>query len=147
MVRFPDEIGAVLAAANAEAAELKHDYIATEHVLLGLLRDDGGLPVHALRRLGVRPEDVRRELIVAVSRGDAPQTLPERRNTSWVNSSLKLAVASARQANEERVEPHHVLLGLIQHERGTAAEVLTSLGVSAAALMEVVRQIRDEGRS
>lgn len=120
----------ILAAANGEAARLRHEYIGTEHILLALSSDQEGVAVTALKNLGVDLNEVRARVESAVTPGplDAPP-LAMRPFTSRTKHALDLAASAAREMRHSYVGTEHVLLGLLEEAKNIAAQVLWSLGV------------------
>ena len=132
----------LLAAAQAEAAGLRHEYIGTEHVLLALSGDAAGGAL--LTRLGVDPGRVRATLLAAVRPGEV--ALPpagERPYTSRTQQVLALAAASARALGREEVGVEHLLAGVAREGRGIGAQVLLDQGLTA----ERARWARSGARS
>ncbi|HEY7484526.1 MAG TPA: Clp protease N-terminal domain-containing protein [Streptosporangiaceae bacterium] len=126
--RFSDRARRVVVLAQDEARDLGHDYIGTEHLLLGLLHDGAGTACQVLARLQVTPEAVREKVGEHVSpggekmRGHVPFSAPAKK-------SLELSLREALQLGHNYIGSGHLLLGLIREERGTAAVVLAELGV------------------
>jgi ATP-dependent Clp protease ATP-binding subunit ClpC len=127
---FTERVRKVLAMASEEAARLNHEYVGTEHMLLGLIREGDGVAVAVLRSLQVDLAEVRRTIEGLVKRGKTGP--PVRRDlpyTSRAKKVLELAMAEARGLNHAYVGTEHLLLGLLAEEKGIAAQVLSSLGV------------------
>jgi DNA-binding transcriptional regulator YhcF (GntR family) len=114
-----------MAAAVDEAHRLQHDYLGTEHILLGLLRDRESAAAAVLRALGVTREQLRGSLESAVRRG-ASTAMGELPYTSRSRNVVAHAIAEAGE--EERVGTEHLLVGLLREENGIAAHVLTRHG-------------------
>jgi ATP-dependent Clp protease ATP-binding subunit ClpC len=128
---FTERVRKVLAMARDEAARLNHEYVGTEHILLGLVREGEGVAVGVLRELQVDPDEVRRTVDGLVKRGRAaPHTGPDLPYTSRAKKVLELAMAEARELNHAYVGTEHLLLGLLAEEKGIAAQALHSLGVT-----------------
>jgi len=112
-----------------EARRFQHNYIGTEHLLLGLVRENGGIAAAVLRNLGVEINKVRSAVEFILGRGDrsVPGTLGLTPRTKKV---IELAADEARRLNHDYIGTEHLLLGLVREGEGIAAGVLQSLGVS-----------------
>jgi RNA polymerase sigma factor (sigma-70 family) len=118
-------------AAEAEARGWQHNYIGTEHLLLGVLYDPDGLPAQVLGGLGAPPDAVRSALEYRVGRGEMPSR-PQLGVVARARIALELAREDMRFLKHEQIAPEHVLLGLIQVPQGIAALILESMGLSLA---------------
>ncbi|CAN5299335.1 ATP-dependent protease ATP-binding subunit ClpC [soil metagenome] len=127
---FTDRVRKVLAMAREEAIRLQHDYVGTEHILLGLIREGEGVAAAVLGNLAVDLEQVQQQVEEAVRRGKATIALGELPYTSRANKVLEFAMAEARELNHSYVGTEHLLLGLLREEKGIAADVLGKLGVT-----------------
>ncbi|HEX8829789.1 MAG TPA: ATP-dependent Clp protease ATP-binding subunit, partial [Longimicrobium sp.] len=127
---FTDRVRKVLAMAREEAIRLQHDYVGTEHILLGLIREGEGVAAAVLNNLAVDLEQVQEKVVESVRRGKATIALGELPYTSRAKKVLEFAMAEARELNHSYVGTEHLLLGLLREEKGIAAEVLGQLGVS-----------------
>lgn len=126
---FTERTRKVLAIAQDEARELDHEFIGTEHLLLALVREGGGVGAVALTNLDVAAEAVRTTLLGILRRGSAnPDFRAERPYTSRAKHALTLARAEASELNHRYVGTEHLLLGLLREEKGIAAQVLVHLG-------------------
>jgi ATP-dependent Clp protease ATP-binding subunit ClpC len=126
---FTDRVRKVLAMAREEAIRLQHDYVGTEHILLGLIREGEGVAAAVLSNLAVDLEQVQEKVEESVRRGKATIALGELPYTSRAKKVLEFAMAEARELNHSYVGTEHLLLGLLREEKGIAAEVLGQLGV------------------
>ena len=147
---FTDRVRNVLHMAREEAARLHHEYVGTEHLLLGLIREGEGVAAALLTNLGVNLERIRQKIEETVEKGKAPTAAgPELPYTSRTKKVIELAMVEARELNHSYVGTQHLLLGLLREEMGIAAQVLVHSGVTVgrvtAALGTVV--ITDEGTS
>lgn len=119
----------MLALAQSEAQRLDHNYIGTEHLLLGLVGDKPGVAARVLAALGVGLTDVRAEVESIVGRGAQP-IQGEIKLTPRLKKVLELAVSEARIRKQPGVASAHLLLGLLGEGKGIGVDVLTRLGVS-----------------
>ncbi len=127
--RFTKRARRVLALAQEEALRLNHNYIGTEHLLLGLVKEENGVAVKVLRELGVEPEQVIRAVERTVGRGERrpfgkPTLAPRTKRV------IELAVDEARLMGHHYIGTEHLLLGLVREGEGIAVNILRSLGVS-----------------
>ena len=127
---FTDRVRKVLAMAREEAIRLQHDYVGTEHILLGLIREGEGVAAAVLMNLNVDLEQIHERVEESVRKGKATIALGELPYTSRAKKVLEYAMAEARELNHSYVGTEHLLLGLLREEKGIAAQVLNSLGVS-----------------
>ncbi|HEX6693275.1 MAG TPA: ATP-dependent Clp protease ATP-binding subunit [Longimicrobiales bacterium] len=127
---FTDRVRKVLAMAREEAIRLQHDYVGTEHILLGLIREGEGVAAAVLMNLNVDLEQIHERIEESVRKGKATIALGELPYTSRAKKVLEYAMAEARELNHSYVGTEHLLLGLLREEKGIAAVVLNSLGVS-----------------
>lgn len=143
--QFTDRSRKVLALAREEAAALRHDYSGTEHILLGLIREDGGVAVASLRNLQVNLEQIRERVHDSIRPGRAQVTTHEIPYTTRAKSALEYAITEAREFNHADVGTAHLLLGLLREGKCIAAQVLQSCGVTYDALRNEMLE-RDRGR-
>ncbi|HSM03052.1 MAG TPA: ATP-dependent Clp protease ATP-binding subunit [Longimicrobiales bacterium] len=127
---FTDRVRKVLAMAREEAIRLQHDYVGTEHILLGLIREGEGVAANVLINLSVDLDQVHERVEDSVRKGKATIALGELPYTSRAKKVLEFAMAEAREFNHSYVGTEHLLLGLLREEKGIAAQVLNSLGVT-----------------
>ncbi len=127
---FTDRVRKVLAMARDEAIRLQHDYVGTEHILLGLIREGEGVAAAVLTNLSADLDQVHERIEESVKKGKATIALGELPYTSRAKKVLEFAMAEARELNHSYVGTEHLLLGLLREEKGIAAQVLNSLGVS-----------------
>jgi ATP-dependent Clp protease ATP-binding subunit ClpC len=127
---FTERVRQVLAMAREEAARLHHEYVGTEHILLGLVREGQGVACTVLQNLSVELDEVQQRVEETVKKGKATQTTgPDLPYTARAKKVLELAMAEARELSHSYVGTEHLLLGLLREEKGIAAQVLTSAGV------------------
>jgi ATP-dependent Clp protease ATP-binding subunit ClpC len=127
---FTDRVRKVLAMAREEAIRLQHDYVGTEHILLGLIREGEGVAAAVLTNLNVDLDQIHERVEESVRKGKATIALGELPYTSRAKKVLEFAMAEARDFNHSYVGTEHLLLGLLREEKGIAANVLNSLGVT-----------------
>jgi ATP-dependent Clp protease ATP-binding subunit ClpA len=129
--KFTERARLALSLAQEEAQKLNHNYIGTEHLLLGLTRQEEAetLSTKMLEYMGVRQEDVRAAVIHITGRGDRI-VLGEVGLTARAKKVMELAIDEARRLNHHYIGTEHLLLGLIREGEGIAAGVLESLGVN-----------------
>jgi len=131
---FTERVRKVLAMAREEATRLHHEYVGTEHLLLGLVREGEGVAATVLQNLGVELDDIQRKIEETVKKAKAGQTVgPDLPYTSPAKKVLELAMAEARYLNHQYVGTEHLLLGLIREGHGAAAQVITSFGITLDA--------------
>jgi ATP-dependent Clp protease ATP-binding subunit ClpC len=138
--RFTDRARRTVVFAQEEARMLNHNYIGTEHILLGLLREDEGVAARALTTLGVSLEAVRRDVGEIVGRGsEAPRGhIPF---TPRAKKVLELSLREALQLGHNYIGTEHILLGLIREGEGVAAQVLQKLGADLDRVRQTVVQL------
>ena len=145
--RFTDRARKVMALANQEALRLGHEYIGTEHILLGLVKEGSGVGASVLRNLGVDLHQVRREVIKLVREGPGQPSLAKLPQTPRAKRVIEHAIAEARQLNHNYVGTEHMLLALLSEWEGVAAQVLRNLNVSLDAVRKEVVNLLGVGRA
>jgi ATP-dependent Clp protease ATP-binding subunit ClpC len=143
MERFTQRARRVLSLAQEEAERLRHNYIGTEHLLLGLMREEGGVAGRVLRDLGLeqrRVEELVEELTRATSRVPST-TLDLSPGTKRV---LELAVDEARRMGHHYIGTEHLLLGLVRQSEGVAIDVLKRLSISPEEVRRQTRRVLQE---
>ena len=126
---FTDRVRKVLAMAREEAIRLQHDYVGTEHILLGLIREGDGVAAAVLTNLNVDLDQIHEQVEESVKKGKATIALGELPYTSRAKKVLEFAMVEARELSHSYVGTEHLLLGLLREEKGIAAQVLNSLGI------------------
>ena len=127
--RFTKRARRVLQLAQEEALRLNHNYIGTEHLLLGLVREDNGVAIKVLRELGVDPGQVIRAVERTVGRGErTPFSKPVL--SPRTKRVIELAIDEARLMGHPYIGTEHLLLGLVREGDGVAVSVLKQLGVN-----------------
>lgn len=145
--RFTKRARHVLVLAQEEAQRFQHNYIGTEHLLLGLVREGEGVAAQVLSNLGVEVNQVRHAVEAIIGRGDRI-VLGEVGLTPRAKKVMELAVDEARRLNHRFIGTEHLLLGLIREGDGIAAGVLESLGIQLEQVrtetIHVLRQRQQE---
>lgn len=142
--RFTDRARLVVVLAQEEARMLNHGFIGTEHLLLGLIREEDGVAAQALASLGVGLEAVRQRVEEAVGRGKQESSghIPF---TPRVKKVLELSLREALQRGQDFIGPEHILLGLIREGEGVACQVLVELGADQLRVRSQVTGLLDDG--
>jgi ATP-dependent Clp protease ATP-binding subunit ClpC len=138
--RFTDRARRVVVLAQEEARMLNHNYIGTEHILLGLVRERDGVAAKALDSLNIRLDAVRREVEDVIGQGQAAPTghIPF---TPRAKKVLELSLREALQLGHNYIGTEHILLGLIREGEGVAAQVLQKLGADLNRVRQTVIQL------
>jgi ATP-dependent Clp protease ATP-binding subunit ClpC len=139
--RFTDRARKVIALARQEAQKLNHDYIGTEHVLLGLVQEGSGVAANVLRNLDIDLKKIRLELEKFVKSGSPTMTVGQLPFTPRAKRVLELSMEEANNLNHNYIGTEHLLLGLLREHDGYAARVLMSLGVKLEDVREEVMEI------
>jgi ATP-dependent Clp protease ATP-binding subunit ClpA len=142
--RFTDAARRVVVNAQVEARRLKHDYIGTEHILLGLLAEEETVAAAALRELGISADAVRQQVVAMVGEGPAEPTghIPFRPRAK---KALELSLREALALKHNYIGPEHILLGILREGQGTAARALHRLGADTARVrLEVSRLLGEK---
>src|SRR5947199_2004855 len=144
--KFTERARKVLSLAQEEAQRFQHNYIGTEHLLLGLVREGEGVAAKVLSNLGVELNKVRSAVEFIIGRGDRI-VLGEIGLTPRAKKVIELAVDEARRLNHQYVGTEHLLLALVREGEGIAAGVLESLGVNLEKVrtqtLQVLKQTTD----
>ena len=136
--RFTERARKVLVLAKEEAKRLSHDYIGTEHILLGLIREGEGVAVAVLQNLGIDPARIRIEVNKLVPSGNVTQIIGDIPFTPRAKKALELAAEEARALGHNYIGTEHILLGLIREGEGVAAQVLISMGIDVNRVKEEI---------
>ena len=135
--RFTDRAKKVMSFARQEAQKFNHEYIGTEHVLLGLVQEGSGVAANVLKNMSIDLEKVRHEVEKIVKTGPAMVTMGQLPFTPRAKKVLELSMEEASQLSHNYIGTEHLLLGLIKENEGIAAQVLMNLGVK-------LEDVRDE---
>ena len=138
--RFTDRARRVVVLAQEEARALNHNYIGTEHVLLGLIREGEGVAAKALESMGISRDAVRSEVEDIIGKGSQPPSgyIPF---TPRAKKVLELSLREALQLGHKYIGTEHILLGLIREGEGVAAQVLVKLGADLPRVRQQVIQL------
>jgi thiamine-phosphate pyrophosphorylase len=136
--RFTDRARKVIDLANQEAQRWNHEYIGTEHVLIGLVKEGAGVAANVLKNLDVDLKKLRREVEKFVHSGAEMVTMGKLPLTPRVKKALELAAKEAKKLGHNYIGTEHILLGLLQEQDGIAAQVLVRLGLT---LKEIRREV------
>jgi ATP-dependent Clp protease ATP-binding subunit ClpC len=139
--RFTDRARQVVVLAQEEARMLNHNYIGTEHILLGLIHEGNGVAARALEALGITDEAVRQQIDEIVGRGKKPARSGHIPFTAQAKKSLELSLREALQLGHNYIGTEHILLGLIREGEGPAAQVLTAMGADLDTVREQVIEL------
>src|SRR5215216_2380376 len=144
--RFTERARQVVVLAQEEARTLKHNYIGTEHILLGLLREEEGLAARVLESLDITVEEVRAQVARIVGQGDEVTTgqIPF---TPRAKKVLELALREALSLGHNYIGTEHILLGLVRENEGVAARILLDFDADADKIRnEIIRMLSGPGR-
>jgi ATP-dependent Clp protease ATP-binding subunit ClpC len=134
--RFTDRARKVMALANQEAQRFNHEWIGTEHILLGLVKEGSGVGANVLKNLDVDIKKLRLEVEKLVKSGPDMVTMGKLPHTPRAKKVIEYAIEEARSLNHNYIGTEHILLGLLRETEGVAAQVLMNLGLK----LEDVRQ-------
>lgn len=146
--RFTDRARKVMALANQEAQRFNHEYIGTEHILLGLVKEGSGVGANVLKNLDVDLRKVRLEVEKLVKSGPETVTMGKLPQTPRAKKVIEYAIEEARNLNHNYVGTEHLLLGLLREQDGVAAQVLMNLNLRLEDVREEVLNLlgaSDEG--
>ena len=143
---FTERTRKVLGMAREEASRLRHEYVGTEHILLGLIREGDGVAATVLQNLNIDLDDMAFMVEQTVRKGPlGTSTGPDLPYTSRAKKVLELSMSNARDLNHSYVGTEHLLLGLLAEQKGIAAQVLTDRGVTLdTACAETLRILGTE---
>ncbi len=143
--RFTDRARKVMALANQEAQRFNHEYIGTEHILLGLVKEGSGVGANVLKNLDVDLRKVRLEVEKLVRAGPEMVTMGKLPQTPRAKKVIEYAIEEARNLNHNYVGTEHILLGLLREHDGVAAQVLMNLGLKLEDVREEVLNLLGAG--
>ena len=148
--RFTDRARKVMQLANQEAQRFNHEYIGTEHILLGLIKEGSGVAANVLKNLDVDLRKIRLEVEKLVQSGPDMVTMGKLPQTPRAKKVIEYSMEEARNLNHNYVGTEHILLGLLREQEGVAAQVLMNLGLKLEDVREEVlnllgHDLDDEG--
>ncbi len=143
---FADHARKVMQLANQEAHRLNHQYIGTEHILLGLVKEGSGVTASMLKKVNRDLRRVRMEVEKFVQSGPSMTTLCRLSYTPGAKNVMEYAVEEARNSGHNYVEAEHILLALLREQEGIAAEVLMSFGLRAEDLRVEIGQLKGDSK-
>jgi ATP-dependent Clp protease ATP-binding subunit ClpA len=136
--RYTDRARKVMARANLEAQQFNHEYIGTEHILLGLVQVDGGVAASVLKSFKVDLQGVRQEVEKLVNRGPERGSGFQLPKTPRARQVIKFAIEEAERFDHNYVGTEHILLGLLREHDGVGAQVLMNFGLKLDGVREEV---------
>src|SRR3984957_3249647 len=136
--RFTDRARKVMQLANQEAQRFNHEYIGTEHILLGLVKEGTGVAANVLKNLDIDLRKIRLEVEKIVQAGPDMVTMGKLPQTPRAKKVIEYSIEEARQLNHNYVGTEHLLLGLLREQEGVAAQVLMNLGLKLEDVREEV---------
>jgi len=136
--RFTDRARKVMQLANQEAQRFNHEYIGTEHILLGLVKEGSGVAANVLKNLDIDLRKIRLEVEKIVQSGPEMVTMGKLPQTPRAKKVIEYSIEEARNLNHNYVGTEHLLLGLLREQEGVAAQVLMNLGLKLEDVREEV---------
>ena len=143
--RFTDRARKVMQLANQEAQRFNHEYIGTEHVLLGLIKEGSGVAANVLKNLDIDLRKIRLEVEKIIQSGPDMVTMGKLPQTPRAKKVIEYAMEEARNLNHNYVGTEHILLGLLREQEGVAAQVLINLGLKLEEVREEVLNLLGHG--
>src|SRR3954467_12723183 len=143
--RFTDRARKVMQLANQEAQRFNHEYVGTEHVLLGLIKEGSGVAANVLKNLDVDLRKIRNEVEKLVQAGPDMVTMGKLPQTPRAKKVIEYAIEEARNLNHNYVGTEHLLLGLLREQEGVAAQVLMNLNLKLDEVREEVLNLLGHG--
>ena len=146
--RFTERARQVVVLAQDEARTLKHNYIGTEHILLGLLREEEGLAARVLDSLDITVEEVRAQVARIIGQGNEDVTAGQIPFTPRAKKVLELALREALSLGHNHIGTEHILLGLVRENEGVAARILLDFDADAEKIRnEIIPMLSGPGRT
>ena len=144
--RFTERAREVVVLAQDEARALRHNYIGTEHILLGLLREEEGLAARVLESLDITVEEVRAQVARIIGPGDEPIVSGQIPFTPRAKKVLELSLREALSLKHNNIGTEHILLGLVRENEGVAARILLDFDADAEKIRnEIMRVLSGPG--
>src|SRR5574340_533170 len=145
MERFTQRARRVLSIAHQEAERMSHSTVSTEHILLGLIQEEGGIAGRVLRDLGLEPERVQ-EMVERLC-GVGQTKVVKIELSAGAQQVLEYAIEEARRMGHHYIGTEHLLLGLVRSNEGKAMEVLRKLGITPEQIRRQTRRVLQESSS
>lgn len=142
--KFSERARRVLTYAQEEAQQLNHNYIGTEHILLGMVREEDGVAARVLINLDVNLAKLRSAVEFVIGRGEKPSA-GETGLTSRAKKVIELAIDEARSLGHNYIGTEHLLLGLLREGEGVAAGVLDSFGINVERVRAEIAKVLAQG--
>jgi ATP-dependent Clp protease ATP-binding subunit ClpC len=127
---FTERVRRILAMAREESVRLNHEYVGTEHILLGLIRQGDGVAIEVMKNLSANPDQVRDTLLGVLQKGHAPRYGGDLPYTTRAKRVLELAMTEVKSLGHQYFGSEHLFLGLLTEKTGIAAQVLVDAGVT-----------------
>ena len=143
--RFTDRARKVMQLANQEAQRFNHEYIGTEHIILGLVKEGSGVAANVLKNLDIDLRKIRLEVEKLVQSGPEMVTIGKLPHTPRAKKVIEYSMEEARNLNHNYVGTEHILLGLLREQDGVAAQVLMNLGMKLEDVREEVLSLLGHG--
>jgi len=143
--RFTDRARKVMHLANQEAQRFNHEYVGTEHMLLGLIKEGSGVAANVLKNLEIDLRKIRNEVEKIVQAGPEMVTMGKLPQTPRAKKAIEYAIEEARNLNHNYVGTEHLLLGLLREQEGVAAQVLLNLQLKLDEVREEVLNLLGHG--
>jgi ATP-dependent Clp protease ATP-binding subunit ClpC len=144
--RFSDRGRNVMELAQLEARRFKHEYVGTEHILLGLLKAGRGVAVEALENLKVDPDKIVFDVERIVQLGSDTVTNDRLPQTPRARKVIEYAIDEARKLNHDYIGSEHLLLGLLREDEGVASQILMNRGLRLETLRDETLKLRQRGK-
>lgn len=142
--RFTDRARKVISLANQEAQRLHHEFIGTEHVLLGIVEEGAGVAAHVLKELGYDLGRIREAVMGMIQPGEPYTAIGKLPQTPRVRHVIELAIKEARSTHHHHVGTEHLLIGLMLADDGVAARALNSMGLDLEHVRAKVHEVLGE---
>jgi ATP-dependent Clp protease ATP-binding subunit ClpC len=139
--RFTERARKVILLSKEEAKRFNHDYIGTEHILLGLIREGEGVAAAVLQNLGLSLENIRQEVEKSIQPGPPTLVSGDIPFTPRAKKVIELALEEARNLNHNYIGTEHLLLGLLREDEGVAAQILKNLGLDLEKLRQEIMDL------
>jgi ATP-dependent Clp protease ATP-binding subunit ClpC len=138
---FTDRARKVMYLANQEAIRFNHEYIGTEHILLGLIKEGSGVAANALKNMGIDLRKIHLEVERLILSGSDAVTMCKLPQTPRAKIVIEYSLEEARNLGHNYVGTEHLLLGLLREQQGVAAKVLMNLGLELEAVRSEILNI------